>query len=497
MRVYVLFLRGLRRKNAENEADWEIFLEGCGAQMSILWLYTVNIFLIIAVVCFQRKEPVGAMAWVLCFIVLPVLGPVIYLVFGLGLKHRTKKKYLEKANASLAFATNRQNAPEPEKYLHMIKYFENTAHSVFTDKNDVKVYTSAEKKYEDLLDDIKNAKETVNLLYFIIHNDEIGKKLLSLLADKAEEGVQVRFLYDGFGSIMTPYKTFRRLKNNPNGHVAAFFPLNIFSYSLINHRNHRKLAIIDGKIAYMGGMNIGDEYMGKKRPTPWRDTHMRIVGQAVSEVQRIFCLDWEFTTGEDIKNNSALFFKKPVPVGRSLPMQIVASGPDSTCEEIKCGMIKMLSHAKDYAFLQTPYFAPDVPFLDAIKTAAQSGVDVRVMIPSVPDKKYVYYTTMSYMDELLAAGVRVYLYPGFIHSKTLVCDDEVCTIGTTNIDTRSFLLHFEINAFMYSREESVRNRNIFLADQEKSYELTMEIYKKRGIPNIMKEGFFRLFAPIM
>lgn len=468
-----------------------------GGSVNFLWLYAINIFLIIVVVCFQRKEPVSAMAWVLCFITLPVLGPGIYLVFGLGLKRMTKKKYLEKANASFAFSTNAKRSPAPEKYLHMIQYFENTAHSVFTDRNEVKIYTDAKDKYDDLLRDIEEAEETVNLLYFIIHNDEIGTKLLTLLEKKALQGVQVRFLYDGFGSVLTPYKTFKRLKNTPNGHTAAFFPLSLFSYSLINHRNHRKLAIIDGKTAYMGGMNIGDEYMGKKQPTPWRDTHMRIVGQSVAEIQRIFCLDWEFTTGEEIKNNSALFFKKPVAVAAKLPMQIVASGPDSACEEIKCGMIKMLSHAREYAFLQTPYFAPDAPFLEALKTAAESGVDVRVMIPAVPDKKYVYYTTMSYMDELLCAGVKVYMYPGFIHSKTLVCDDEVSTIGTTNIDTRSFQLHFEINAFMYSREEAVKNRGIFLKDMEKSTELTMESYKKRGIPNVMKEGFFRLFAPIM
>lgn len=465
--------------------------------MPFLWLYGINIILIIVVVCFQRKEPVGAMAWVLCLITLPVLGALIYLIFGLGLKRRIKKKYLEKSRESLKFSTSLKNAPEPEKYSNMISYFKNTSHSILTDKNTVKVYTCAEEKYDDLLKDIENAKETINLLYFIIHNDEIGTKLLRLLEKKADEGVEIRFLYDGFGSILTPYKAFRKLRNHPNGHVAAFFPLTIFSYSLINHRNHRKLAIIDGETAYLGGMNIGDEYMGKKSPTPWRDTHMRIVGEAVLEIQRVFCLDWEFTTGENIKKHSSLFFKPVKHVNNNLPMQIVTSGPDSTCEEIKIGLIKMFSNAREYAYLQTPYFAPDKPFLDAIKTAARSGVDVRVMIPSVPDKKYVYYTTISYMDELLEAGIKVYLYPGFIHSKTLVCDDEVCTIGTTNIDIRSFLLHFEINAFMYSRNEAVKNRKIFLKDQKKSSELTIEAYKKRGILNIMKEGFFRLFAPIM
>lgn len=465
--------------------------------MMWFWVYAVNIVLIVVVVCFQRKEPAVAVAWVLCFITMPVFGALIYIVFGWGLKKRTKKKYIEKFKNSLTFSTSTVHANEPARFESMIRYFKNVDCSVLTANNSVKVYTAAKDKYEDLLKDIKNARETVNLLYFIVHDDGIGSRLLKLLEEKANEGVEIRFLFDGFGSFFMPYRAFKNLRKSPNGHVAAFLPLNIFSYSLINHRNHRKLAIIDGKIAYLGGMNIGDEYMGKKKPSPWRDTHMRIVGEAVSEIQRVFCLDWEFTTGEDIKKHSSLFFKKHMPTGDNLPMQIVASGPDSTSEEIKIGLIKMLAGARNYAYLQTPYFAPDKPFLDAIKAAAQSGVDVRVMIPSVPDKMYVYYTTLSYMDELLEAGVKVFLYPGFIHSKTMVCDDEICTIGTTNIDVRSFLLHFEINAFMYSRAEAVKNRNIFLDDEEKSRELTIEAYKKRGIITIMKEGFFRLFAPIM
>ena len=465
--------------------------------MFLFWIYAVNIILIIAVVFFQRKEPAVAMAWVLCFIVMPVFGAVAYIIFGWGLKKRTKKKYLEKFNDSLEFSTNSIHAEGPEKFKNMIHYFKNVDYSVLTNNNSVKVYTDASDKYKDLLKDIANAKETVNLLYFIVHDDGIGSELLRLLEKKADEGVEIRFLYDGIGSLFMPHGAFRKLRKKKNAHIAAFLPLNIFSYSLVNHRNHRKLAIIDGEIAYLGGMNIGDEYMGKKKPTPWRDTHMRIVGAAVSEIQRVFCLDWEFTTGENIKNNTKLLFKEHKDTGNILPMQIVASGPNSTSEEIKMGLIKMLSEAERYAFLQTPYFAPDKAFLDAIRAAAQSGVDVRVMIPSVPDKMYVYYTTLSYMDELLEAGVKVYLYPGFIHSKTLVCDDEICTIGSTNIDVRSFLLHFEINAFMYSEVEAIKNREIFLKDQQISRELTLEAYKKRGISTIMKEGFFRLFAPIM
>ncbi len=465
--------------------------------MEFLWLYAINIILIIVVVFFKRKDPAVAMAWLLCFIFMPVIGPVIYIIFGWGLKKRTKKKYIEKTRQSFAFSTNTKNAEPAEEYRFLTDYFKNTSKSILTENNSLKVYTDAREKYDDLIEDIKNAKETINLLYFIIRSDEIGKEILTLLTLKALEGVEVRFLYDGFGSILTPNKAFKALKKSKNAEVRAFLPVNIFSYSLINHRNHRKIAIIDGKIAYLGGMNIGDEYMGLKKLSPWRDTHLKIVGNAVSEVQRIFCLDWEFTTGENIKANSELFFKEPIKTDKITPMQIVASGPDSSCDEIKSGFIKMLYNAKEYVYLQTPYFAPDQSFLDAIKTAAETGVDVRLMIPQIPDKKYVYYTTLSYIDELLASGVKVYLYPGFIHSKTVVSDDSVVSIGTTNIDIRSFTLHFEVNAFIYSSDEAKKNKNIFLNDLKKSKEITQESQKKRSIFQIMKEGFFRLFAPIM
>ena len=465
--------------------------------MEFLWLYALNIILIVVVVFFKRKDPAVAMAWLLCFIFMPVIGPIIYIIFGWGLRERTKKKYIEKTRQSFAFSTKTKHSEAKEEYKFLTDYFKNTSKSILTGKNSVKTYINARDKYDDLIRDIKNAKETINLLYFIIHNDEIGKEILTLLTLKAKEGVEVRFLYDGFGSILTPNKAFRALKKTKNAKVSAFLPVNIFSYSLINHRNHRKIAIIDGKIAYLGGMNIGDEYMGQQKPTPWRDTHLRIIGEAVSEVQRIFCLDWEFTTGENIKKNSELFFKEPIECEKALPMQIVASGPDSSCDEVKSGFIKMLYMAKEYVYIQTPYFAPDQSFLDAIKTAAETGVDVRLMIPKIPDKKYVYYTTLSYVDELLKSGVKVYLYPGFIHSKTIVSDDSLVSVGTTNIDIRSFTLHFEVNAFIYDSIEAKKHKNIFLKDLEKSNEITKESQKKRGVLNVMKEGFFRLFAPIM
>lgn len=439
------------------------------------------------------------MAWIMALILFPVIGGIAFMIFGVGIdsysRYRYKKKLKMNENAILNQQKALAKSQEAQDWRHaeMVKYFLNSGY-VYSMDNKVDVFTDAEKKFEALLSDIDSAKESINILYFIIRSDSIGNRLIDLLCKKAAEGVKVRLMYDGLGSLLTPRRLFNRLRKTPGAHVAEFFPVRIMSMSKINHRNHRKIVVVDDKIAYIGGMNIGDEYMSKnkKRRLNWRDTHIRITGSAVECVQRCFAQDWEFSTGEEVA-------VKPYPGNNSgtVDMQIVASGPDTADEEIKFGMIKMLYGANNYIKIQSPYFVPDDAFLSAVKTAAKSGVDVRVMIPGIPDKKYVYHTTMSYVGELLDAGVRVFLYPGFIHSKTLTVDDEIVTIGSANVDIRSFSLLFEINAFMYDRTLATACRGIFEEDEKKCRELTLEEYNKRGLISIVKEGFFRLFSPIM
>ncbi len=467
---------------------------------NLLWIaYLLNIVIIIAIVCFQKRNPISSTAWILCLILLPAVGGILFLVFGVGLTSYARYKYRKKQemNENYILRTQKEIAnsiiddEHPDSAL--VRYFLN-CNCVFTPGNKVDIFTDAKKKYEALFEDIKSAKESINITYFIIRNDNIGNHLIDLLTKKANEGVKVRLMYDGFGSILTPRRLFNRLRAESMSEVVEFFPVHLFSMSKINHRNHRKIVVVDDRVAYLGGMNIGDEYMSQnpKRNLPWRDTHIRIEGDAVQYVQHCFAQDWEFSTGKTF----------PVKVENTeksgdVAMQIVASGPDSADEEIKCGMIRMLYGANRHAYIQTPYFVPDEAFLHAVQNAAQSGVDVRVMIPGMPDKKYVYHTTMSYVGELLEAGVRVFLYPGFIHSKTITVDDRISTIGSTNIDIRSFRLLFELNAFMYSPQMATSCRETFEKDQKICHEMTMEEYKKRGIIKIIKEGFFRLFSPIL
>ena len=467
---------------------------------NFIWVvYLINFAIVVTIVCFQKRNPVASMAWIMCFVALPIVGGLLFLIFGVGVSALTARKYKEKLEVNEKYILDRQKE-YAEKHSEitsntLVNYLLN-CDSVYTDNNEVEIFTSGKEKYKRLFEDIENAKESIDLLYFIFNDDVTGNELIDLLVKKSEEGVRVRLLYDGGGTMLTSKKLFKRLENSKNGQAVEFFPVRLYSLYKINHRNHRKIAVIDGTCAYLGGMNIGDEYanISKKKKTLFRDTHIRIFGEASEYVSRCFAMDWEFSTGEQVrvKNLAGMF-----DMGEKLPMQIVASGPDSKNEEIKCGMIKMINGAKKYVYIQTPYFIPDQAFLTALEIAQKSGVDVRIMIPGIPDRKYVYHTTMSYIGEVLECGIKVYLYPGFIHSKTVTADDKIVTIGSANTDIRSFKLLFEINAFMYDEKTAIRSREIFEKDMAECAVLSNEQYKKRGIVKMVQEGFFRLFSPIM
>ena len=470
----------------------------------VIFVYVLNFITMIILVCFERRDPVVSIAWLFGFTVFPVIGYVVFLVFGTGLKRKTARKYREKWYMNMDLSERMSIEDERKKlkeykflpHSDIITYLLNINNSVLTDGNDVKIYTDAQSKFSDMLQDIENAKDSIHLIYFIIRDDEIGNKLVKLLSKKAAEGVKVRLIYDEIGCFTTKRQLFDELVS-AGGRVTPFFPVKLGTYSKLNHRNHRKIVVIDGKIGYMGGINVGDEYFGIKKPSPWRDTHIKVIGPAVRYMQKAFSLDWTFSTGEDLALNIARYF----PTNEKLPsnkrIQIVCSGPDTEADEIKSAFIKMINSARDHIYIETPYFVPDQSFLSAVKLAAESGVDVRIIIPGVPDKKYVYYSSLSYIGELIAAGVRVYLYNGFLHAKMVVADDGISTIGTTNIDIRSFQLHFEVNAFIYDSTTTDECNKIFREDMGNSKELTAADYSRRGIVQRILEGFCRLFSPIM
>lgn len=482
-------------------------------------IYALNFVCIAILLFFRRKRPNETITWLLILSFLPGVGLILYMVFGRGINLYSKKKYSIKEHRDRAYSALIQgqnkitrdwenlfgnhitqfNDPSVNDYTQMIEMFYNIGHSVYTQDNDVTIFTDAASHYDSLIRDIRNAKRNINMLYFIIKDDEIGNKIVDLLTEKAAEGVEVRLIYDSIGSFFTPGRMFKRLKQ-AGGKVCRFFPVSFGFYLKINHRNHRKIAIIDGVAAYMGGMNIGMEYMGKGKISPWRDTHLRVTGSAVWMLQEQFLLDWDFAFKKANDREDAEFIHKyfpPVNGTGTLGMQIVSSDPGNTNEQIKMGLIKMIYSAQKSLWIQTPYFIPDEPFLEALKTAAAAGVDIRVMIPGIPDKKYVWNATMSYVRDLLEAGIKVYIYSGFIHAKMVVMDDKIASIGSTNIDIRSFALHFEVNAFVYDTAFATKCQAIFTADEADSTLITLQWYEARGILTIMKENFSRIFSPLM
>ncbi|AGK96307.1 cardiolipin synthase [Clostridium pasteurianum] len=477
----------------------------------VICTYLANIFCVLITLYIERRKPMMGIVWIIIMNFLPIIGFIVYLVFGRNVhvnkkitrikkdfealynKYLIREKYLINSESVIFTDKNTIN------YINIIKLNINANKSIYSQDNDISMFTNGADKYNALIEDIKNAKDTINILYFIIRNDNIGKKIVSLLTEKAKNGVEVRILYDQVGSILTPFKMFKELIK-AGGKVCKFFPVTIGHHISLNYRNHRKIITIDGKIGYVGGMNIGDEYMGLgKRKLPWRDTHLRITGSSVYFLQEIFLTDWYYASKEK-ETHERLFIERLFPDIKpqgSIGIQVVSSGPDSNKEQIKRSFIKMISSAKKKIYIQTPYFIPDGPFLEALQTAAMCNIDVRIMLPKIPDKQFVYKATTSYINDLLEYGIKVYLYPGFLHAKMILIDDNVCSLGTSNIDIRSFALDFEVNVFVYNTAFLSKCINIFENDMKDSEFVTKEWYYSRGIITRVLQGISRLFSPLM
>ena len=345
---------------------------------------------------------------------------------------------------------------------------------------------------------MKEAKDHIHLEYFIVKDSQIAREIQAILIDKARSGVEVRLLYDDFACWRLKIKrSFLRELREAGVKCAAFLPTKfpIFGGQL-NYRNHRKIAVIDGKISYTGGLNIGDEYMGRfKKFGYWRDSHIRIRGIATHMLQLIFIVDWYLTTKELL--NDEKYMPKMKTVGNTA-IQVVGTGPDSKWEDIHYAFFSAISQAKKRVYIETPYFIPDESLLKAIKTAALSGVDVRIIFPQKIDHYIVNVASYSYLEEIMKTGGKVYLYQkGFIHSKVFLVDDEVASIGSSNMDLRSFMLNFEVNAFIYDREYINRIADQFYQDQEDSIQLLEEYYSKRTLWVRLAESIARLFSPLL
>lgn len=477
--------------------------------------YVLCILAVLNMIFIMKKNPSKIIAWTLLLIV-PFLGLFIYLIFGAGLslfdKRMIKKyelsnkdynSYIKKQVSMLKHNENIKDYPQHHKDLILLNL--NTSGSVCAFNNDMKYFLDNSLAFESLLDDIKNAKSSIHLEFYIFANDKTGKKIKNLLVEKAQQGVEVKILYDAIGSFGTSNINFRKIRKN-GGEIAQFFPpfLNIKLLNFkANYRNHRKICVIDGKIGYTGGFNIRDDHMGKtKRLSPWRDTTVRVVGEIVHSLQNVFLSDWRFAT-KDKTSAEKYINKKYFPAisakktHNMVPIQLVTSGPDAVSDSIKVCIEKMINGAKKSVKIQTPYFIPDDAIYGAIKLALLSGIEVSVMIPKKIDHWYVHYATLGYIDDLLKYGLKVYVYNGFIHSKVVVCDDEILTVGSCNIDIRSFSLNFEDNLVVFDKNKCKEYAEYFEKDIENCVIYNNDSRKKTNIFIKFLVSFCRLFSAIL
>lgn len=467
-------------------------------------LVTVNLMLAGALIFFERKDPTTTWAWFFVIIFLPIIGFLIYLVFG---QNMTKEK-LFKYKIVIDERKKESFYKIREKYKDDISTLENidiihmnykNCRATYTQLNEVKLFYDGEEKFKNLFKSLMNAKKFIHMEYYIIQNDEMGKKLIDIITKKVKAGVEVKLLFDGMGSYKINNKRFLKEFVASGGKYAVFFPSIIARINRrINYRNHRKIVVIDGIIGFLGGFNVGNEYVNKdKKIGYWRDTHLLIKGEAVRDLEERFLLDWTYAAHEDIKNVNK-YFCIDDSIKNIVGMQIVSSGPDHKEEYIKNAYVKIINNAKKYIYLQTPYFVPDETVLQSLRISALSGVDVKIMIPANPDHKFMKWAANSYIGDLLDAGAKIYLYEkGFIHAKTIVSDDAVCSVGTANMDIRSFRLNFETNGFIYNRYISQEMKKVFEVDIRESRFVTKEDYTNRSKLNKIAESIVRLLSPIL
>ena len=478
----------------------------------LVTLFFGNVVFAALTIFFEHRKPASTWAWLMVISFIPILGFVFYLIFGReGKKEdvfRDKSQndtetyygYLHKMDKySHMLATQKKAIEEKKdiidsKHLNDLAYLHISSGNCITYDNSVDSFYDGEKLFGKMIDDIRNAKEYIHMEYYILRNDNFGRQIINELTKKAAEGIEVRLLYDGMGNTALKGKTLKAFAD-AGGKVGIFLPPFIVR---LNYRNHRKITVIDGKIGYVGGFNMGDEYLGKvPRYGKWRDTHIRIVGDAVDQLQIRFIMDWNFVSENEI-NLSNRYFPVSKDADGNTKIQIVSSGPDTKEQNIRNGYFKMINEAETSIYITTPYFVPDDGILSALKIAALSGIDVRIIIPANPDHPFVYWASMSYLGELLNMGVKCYqYYDGFIHAKTMYVDSFISSIGTANMDIRSFDLNFEVNAFVYDREITKEHEEVFLKDIESCMEITKDWYNRRSGWFKVKEAVSRLISPML
>ncbi|WP_455587400.1 cardiolipin synthase [Bacteroides sp.] len=477
--------------------DWNLVF-GQIATVAFDIIYFGAIIGTIVVVVLDNRNPVKTMAWILVLMFLPIVGLVFYFFFGRSQRRERiigKKSYGRLLKKPMAEYLAQDPSILPVEYDRLIKLFQHTNQALPFDGNRVDTYTSGYSMLQALLRELQKAEKHIHMEFYIFEDDPIGRLVRDVLIEKAHAGVEVRVIYDDVGCWHVPSTFFEEMKEagiEVRSFLKVRFPL--FT-SKVNYRNHRKIVVIDGKVGFVGGMNLADRYMRGFSWGIWRDTHIMLQGKAVHGLQSAFLLDWYFVDRTLI--TASRYFPKIDSYGDSL-VQIVTGEPIGPWKEIMQGLTMAISGAKKYFYMQTPYFLPTEQILAAMQTAALAGVDVRLMLPERADNRITHLGSRSYLADVLRAGVKVYFYKkGFLHSKLMVSDDMLSTVGSTNLDFRSFEHNFEVNAFMYNMETALQMKEIFMLDQRECTQIFLKNWVKRPWLQKAMESVVRLLAPLL
>lgn len=465
---------------------------------------TLTVITIGLAIFMENRNPSSTMAWMLVLALLPVVGLVLY--FLLGQNYFKRRKFDKKAeedrksferidhNGNLLPRDLSQFSPGQQRLLQMSQRLARTPFSMATR---TRVLTNGEETFSTLLKELKKARHHIHMEYYIYRADEIGREIQKTLIERAKAGVEVRFMYDAVGSLGLP-KSFINELRAAGVKVGVYGEVRFLALSSrVNYRNHRKIVVIDGNTGFIGGLNVGDEYLSRNKTYGfWRDTHILVKGEAVRSMQVIFLQDWQYVTGEKIMDLE--YLSPQLEQGCSGAVQVIASGPDNEDKVLKSVFFAMITTAKKSIWLATPYFIPDDDILTALRVAALSGIDVRILFPAKPDKRLPFLASHSYFPALLEAGVKIYEYEkGFLHSKLLIADGEVATVGTANMDMRSFHLNFEVNLLLVQTDSVRKVVRDFERDLLSTKRIVLTEFMKKKVVLRFMESAARLLSPLL
>ncbi|MDD3079610.1 MAG: cardiolipin synthase [Paludibacter sp.] len=464
-------------------------------------LYTYTLTTTISVLLLENRNPAKSLSWVLVLLFLPILGLILYVIFGQNMRKQklvSKKSFRFSHKNQMIFDLSKLDdyrSTIKGNQMNLIKLLYKNNDAQIYPFNRIEIFSDGKTTFEAMFQAIENAQSHIHIEFFIFGNDKISNQLRELLIKKARDGVRVRMIYDYWGSFFLSRMYLQSLRD-AGVYIKPFLPLRIrLGRSKINYRNHRKLLVVDGETGFTGGLNFADRYIFGNDLGKWRDTFVRFKGSVVHGLQQLFLIDWYFVEGKMIDDPK--YFPQPNRYRKNI-VQVVSSGPDTDWEVIMQGISSAIMSATKYVYIHTPYFIPNEVVQTCMQMASLSGVDVRLMIPEHSDSRLSDACSSSYLGQIMEAGVKVYKYhKGFLHSKAIVIDDFISIVGSANMDERSFNQNFEANAFMYDKRAAEQLRKLFEKDILNCEELTLEAWTNRKRWQKLQESFARLFSPLM